>query len=143
MGLDGTFRPSDVIATFNGIPIDGFAPDTFIAWERNNDSFNLSVGSGGRGARAASSDRSGRVTITLMATAPENGALAAIQQLDENTGDGVGPLAVKDLSGLDALAAATAWLVRPADGEMSNEIGTREWIFETDDLEVLLGGNPA
>lgn len=140
--MDGTFRPQDVIAAFSGIPISGFAPGTMISWERNSDSYNLSVGSAGRGARAASADLSGRVTMTLMATAPENAPLSALQQVDEKTGDGIGPLAVKDLSGLDSIGAATAWIVRPPSGEMSNEVGSREWIFETDNLEILLGGNP-
>lgn len=137
-----TLRPQDYTVVFNGVPISGFMPGTFIEWSRNTESFRQIVGSDGSGARAASADRSGTVTLTLKQTSPSNGPLSGFASLDENTGDGVGPLAIKDLGGLDAIAAATAWIQKPADGEVSNEITGRQWIFETDNLEIFLGGNP-
>lgn len=137
-----SMRPQDHVVVWNGIPITGFAPGTFIEWARNTESYRLVVGSDGTGARAASADRSGTVTVTLKQTSPVNGALSAAAVLDERTGDGVGTLSVKDLSGLDVIAAASAWIRKPPDGEISNEITSRQWVFETDNLEILLGGNP-
>lgn len=137
-----TFRPQDVVATFNGVPISGFAPGTFIKWARNSDSFALSVGSAGEAGRASSGDKSGTVAITLLQTSPVNGVLSALATVDEKTGDGVGLLLVKDLSGLTVISAAAAWIKKPPDGELSNELTNREWVFETDNLEILDGGNP-
>ena len=137
-----TMDPQEYVVVWNGIPISGFMSGTFIEWSRNNDSQSILVGSDGVAARAASADRSGRGTVTLKQTSPANGLLSAAQVLDEREGGQVGPLAVKDLGGLDVIAAASAWIVRPPDGEVSNEITGRQWIFETDNLEILLGGNP-
>lgn len=137
-----TFRPQDVTVVFAGIPISGFAPGTFVAWARNNDSFALTVGSAGEAGRAASGDKSGTVTLTLLQTSPVNGVLSALAKADEETGDGVGLLAVKDLSGLTIIIGVSAWIRKLADGELSNENTNREWVFETDELEIFDGGNP-
>ncbi len=137
-----TKRPSDLIMVWNGIPITDYAPGTYIEWARNADAFALTVGSGGSAARAASSDRSGTVTVTLLQTSPVNAALSAAAVLDETTGDGVGPLLIKDLSGADVVSAESAWIRKQPDGEESNEVTNRVWVFESDALIINLGGNP-
>lgn len=137
-----TFRPQDVTVVFAGIPISGFAKGTFVSWARNSDSFTPSVGSAGEGGRAASGDKSGSVTLTTMQTSPVNGVLSALAKADEETGDGVGLLAIKDLSGLSIITGPEAWLRKPADGELSNELTNREWIFDMIELEIFDGGNP-
>jgi len=136
-----TYQPDFVTMAFAGVPITGFAPGTFIAAARNNDSWNLTVGSGGDGTRAKSGDRSGRVTLTLLGSSASNATLSALSQTDERTGSVVGPLLAKDLSGADVITAGTAWIVKPPDLEKSNEETNREWIFETDNLEIFAGGN--
>ena len=137
-----TFRPQDVTVAFNGIPISGFAPGTFVQWSRNSQAFNAKVGSDGKGGRAASADKSGTVTITTLQTAKVNGVLSALAAADEETGDGVGLLIVKDLSGLTVVSAAAAWIQKRPDGELSNELTNREWVFETIVLDIFDGGNP-
>lgn len=137
-----TFRPQDVTVAFNGVPISGFADGTFVAWDRNNDSYRIRVGSAGEAGRANSGDRSGTVTVTLLSTSPVNGVLSALAKVDEDSGDGVGLLAVVDLSGATLIKAESAWIRKPPAGEMSNEVTTREWVFETDVLEIFDGGNP-
>lgn len=136
-----TYQPDFVTVAFQGVPITGFAPGSFINAVRNNDSWNISVGSGGDATRAKSGDRSGRVTLTLLGSSASNAALSAIAALDERLGSGVGALLVKDLSGADVIVAGTAWIVKPPDLEKSNEETNREWIFETDVLEITAGGN--
>ena len=136
-----TYQPDFVTVAFAGIPITGFAPGTFVNAARNNDSWNLSVGSGGDATRAKSGDKSGRVTITLLGSSASNASLSALAAVDEKAGTSVYPLLVKDLSGADVVTAGTAWIVKPPDLEKSNEETNREWIFETDDLEIVAGGN--
>lgn len=137
-----TYRPQDVTVTFNGVPISGFAPGTFVAWTRNNDTYRIAVGSAGEAGRAASGDKSGTVTVTLLQSAESNGILSALAAADELDGSGVGALVVTDLSGLTVIAAPSAWIRKPADGELSNELTNREWVFETDELQIFDGGNP-
>lgn len=136
-----TYQPDFVTVAYLGAPITGFAPGTFVSAVRNNDTWNISVGSGGDATRAKSGDKSGRVTITLLGSSASNAVLSAFASVDERAGTSVGPLLVKDLSGADVIKAGTAWIVKPADQEKSNEETNREWIFETDDLEITSGGN--
>ncbi len=137
------YDPKQVIVSFKGILISGYADGTFVSAERNNDSFNLTVGSDGEGVRAKSNDRSGRVTFTLLQSSVANPALSACLLLDENSdnGDGVGPLTVTDLSGTTVLFAETAWLTKPATASFAREAEDREWVLETDSLEMLVGSN--
>lgn len=136
-----TYQPDFVTVAFNGVPITGFAPGTFVSAARNNDSWAISVGSGGDATRAKSGDKSGRVTITLLDSSASNAVLSGFEQTDQRLGTGVGALLVKDLSGADVVTAGTAWIVKPPDLEKSNESSTREWVFETDNLEIFAGGN--
>lgn len=136
-----TYQPDFVTAAFRGVPLTGFAPGSFITATRNNDSWNISVGSGGDATRAKSGDKSGRVTLTLLGSSASNATLSAMAAIDERDGSQVGPLAIKDLSGADTCVAGTAWIVKPPDLEKSNEETNREWIFETDNLEIFAGGN--
>lgn len=136
-----TYQPDFVTVAFRGVPITGFAPGSFITAARNNDSWNISVGSGGDATRAKSGDKSGRVTLTLLGSSASNATLSAMAIIDERAGTEVGPLAVKDLSGADTVVAGTAWITKPPDLEKSNEESNREWVFETDNLEIFAGGN--
>lgn len=138
--MTATYQPDLVTVSWNGIIIQGFAPDTFVTATRNNDSWNLTVGSGGDSTRAKSGDKSGRVEVTLLASSITNAALSAAIALDEATGASVGPLGVKDLSGDDAVVAGRAWIVKPADQEKANTESNRVWIFETGELEIVNGG---
>lgn len=136
-----TYQPNLVTVAFRGVPLTGFAPGEFITAERNNDSWNLSVGSGGDATRSKSGDRSGRVTLTLLASSASNATLSALEALDQASGTGVGALLIKDLSGADVVTAGTAWITKPATQGKSNEDTNREWVFESDNLEIFSGGN--
>lgn len=136
-----TYQPDLVTVAFNGVPITGFASGAFVTAARNNDSWSITVGSGSDATRAKSGDKSGRVTITLLDSSASNAVLSAFAAQDEQTGTVVGALLVKDLSGADVVTAGTAWIVKPPDLEKSNESSNREWVFETDVLEIVAGGN--
>lgn len=136
-----TYNPKRVLVSFANQLITGFMDGTFIAATRNDDSFTIAVGTDGEVARSASANRSGRVTFTLMQTSASNDALAAQMAIDELTNLGTGALFIKDASGRTLISAAEAWIVKPADGEFAKEIGPREWIIETGNLEIVNGGN--
>ena len=136
-----SYNAAEVSIIFAGIPLEGFADGTFVTAARNNDSFALTVGSDGEGARSKSNDKSGIVTLTLMQSSLSNDLLSAQALLDELSGDGIAPLLIKDLSGTTLVAAETAWIRKPSDVEFSKEITTREWIIETNALDIFVGGN--
>jgi len=136
-----SYNPADVSIIFAGIPIEGFADGTFIVAARDNPSFNKTVGADGEGARAKSNDTGGTVTLTLMQTSISNDALSARAVLDEASGDGVGPLLIKDGSGRTLVVAESAWVQKPADAEFAREISNREWVLDSDNIQIFDGGN--
>jgi len=135
------YDPAEVTITFAGIIVEGYADGTFITAARNNPSFSLKVGASGEGARAKSNDRSGTVTLTLLQSSASNDLLSAQAALDEASGDGIGSLLIKDLSGTTLCSAETAWIQKPADVEYAKEISDRQWVLETDILNIFAGGN--
>lgn len=136
-----TYDPAAVKIILGNINVSGYADGTFVACGRDNPSWTSGTGADGEGWRAKSNDRSGTCTVTLLQTSGTNDAFSALALLDEETGDGVAPLLVKDLNGTTLYAAQTAWLEKPADSEMAREKSDREWAIKTDNLQVFVGGN--
>lgn len=138
-----TYDPAQILVVFNGVPVlNGFAPDTFLHVERNEDTWTLSVGAAGEAVRAKSNNRSGKVTLTVMQSSLVNDLLSALVVIDENSpgGDGIGPLLIKDLQGLTLVSAETCWIVRPPNFDYAKDATTREWMLESDRLNIFVGG---
>lgn len=136
-----TYSPKKFTVTAGPSIITGYAEDSFITVERNADQFALLVGADGEGARAASANKSGRITLRLIQTSASNDALSGLMQLDELTNFGQFPVFVKDLNGATVASAAEAWIVKWANIENGSGVGEREWIIETADLQMFVGGN--
>lgn len=137
------YDSAKVSVIFNGLPLSGVADGTFVTVEQNEDTFAVTVGSGGDAVRTANNNSSGRVTLTLLQSSESNDALSAVHNADKLSGDGVGALMVKDNSGRTIVTAAKAWIVKPANSEFAREASNREWIFESDNIVHIVGGNIA
>ena len=136
-----TYDPSQVAIIVGGFQVTGFADGTFLSVERNADNFALYVGTDGEGTRAKSNNKSGRMTFTLAQSSDANAFLSALATADELSNSGIVPVLVKDNSGTSLYSAETAWIVKHSPAEFGREVGTREWILETDNLAVFTGGN--
>lgn len=140
-GTIKSYDPAQVLTVFSAVPLVGYAPGSFIKVSRNSEMFKVHVGSDGEGARSKSNDKSGTVSVTLMQSSPSNDVLSGFAAADELAGAGVGPLLIKDNSGRTVVMAQNAWVKKLPDNEFGQELGQREWVFETDDLEVFTGGS--
>lgn len=140
------YDPAQVGIVVGGSLITGFAPDTFIGIDQNNDSFTLQMGADGDAARSKSNDRSATITLSLLQTSLSNDVLSALHNLDINSpsGDGIGAFQVRDNSGNLLVRAAKCWVRKPPTVEMGREAGVREWTLETDRIDwVNIGGTPS
>lgn len=142
MSFQGTYDPKKVLVTWGPVLFSGFADGTFITAVRNNQGVNLAVGATGDAARAISNDKSGIVTLTLLQSSVVNGLMSAIEKADQENGDGVLPLFIKDLKGFDLVKAGTAWIQKLADYNRGRELadGNVAWALESDDLDIFQGG---
>ncbi len=133
--------PDAIISTWNGINIIGYADDTFVEVERDEDGFTTLTGALGDVVRARSLNKTGKVTFTLLAASPTNDLLSAAATLDAATGLGYGPLQIKDLNGTMLCFAAEAWIMKHPKVERGREAGTVQWTIACAQLEIYAGGN--
>jgi hypothetical protein len=138
-----SYDPAQVILNVNGVDASGFADGTFIKVERNVDAFSLVVGADGEATRVKSHNRSGRFTFTLQQSSPFNDYLSSLASADETSSTGVAPILVKENGGKTLAQASKAWVVKKSAVEFGKESGTREWIMETGDMALDVGGSAA
>lgn len=135
------YDPGKIVVTFRGIRLVLFAEGTFVSVEREEDAFSKSVGADGNVTRVRNRNRSGSVTCTLQAESPINDILSAIAKEDELFGTGFGSIQVENLLGTTLVNAPTAWIRKLPTVEFSDEASTREWIFDCDTLDMVVGGS--
>lgn len=131
-----TYDPKDVIVTFGGVSLSGFADGTFISVTASMERFQKVVGADGEVARGRSNDDTHEVTITLMQTSPSNDDLAAIAKSDRQSNDGVRALAIRDLGGNTLMFWPEAWVRQTPDIEFAKEVGERAWVFDTGQIAI-------
>lgn len=136
-----TYSPKKVQVNYGGIILTGYMDGTFIEVDKTSDDFTPHVGADGEGARIQSADESGSVTLTLMQTSASNDALQAARDADKASGQGTRPLMVKDGMGTTIITAQESWIRKTPKVELSNDKGSRVWIFDSTELIVKVGGN--
>lgn len=136
-----TYDPSQVATIVSGVSMSGYGPDTFIAVAREVPSWSKKVGGKGEVGRSKSSNKSGSITLTIMQTSSDNDFLSGLALLDEQTGSGTFPIIIKDASGSTVVSALNCWISKYPDPEFAQEVGVREWVFDCDSINMLIGGN--
>jgi len=136
-----TYNAADVDIIVAGIPITGYGDGTFVVVARDNPMFTKGSGADGEGWRAKSNDFTGTITITLLQMSAGNDALSALANLDEASGDGIGPFLMKDGSGRSLYAAESVWVEKHPDGEFARDKSEREWLIGSDRIQMFAGGN--
>lgn len=136
-----TYDPKQVAVVVGTRAASGYAEGSFVKVERNDDAFALLVGADGEATRAKSANKSGKITLTLLASSDYNDYLSELALSDELTGGGIVPLLVKDNSGRSLYSSATCWVMKVPGADFAKEGGSREWVFETDELIMFAGGN--
>ena len=137
------YDPASVVLLFNGIPIRGYAPGTFISATQNDQTFRLYVGVSGEATRGMTNNASGRIQVTLQQSSTSNDVLSAFHAADTvaTRGLGVSAVQVKDLNGSTLVLANTAWIVQYPDISFASSVGNRVWTIETDSIAFSAGGS--
>jgi hypothetical protein len=143
MPAQKTYNPADVTLSVGGKQISGYANGTFLKIERDEDSWAKDTGADGETCRTKSNNRGGKITFTLMQSSASNQVLSALAALDEISGGGAVPVMVRDNSpgGKSLYFCEQGWILKPANSEFSKSATTREWVIDTGNLIVNVGGN--
>ena len=135
-----TYDPKDISVIIGGNIIQGFADGTFVKFGRMEKMWNLKVGVTGEGTRAKSNNKSGFIEMTIFQSSPSCDALSALIAADELTNSGAVPGLVRDNNGTTLATCLTGWVAQQPDTEFAKEVTARTFRFETDDLEMFVGG---
>lgn len=135
-----TWDPLQIVLTFKGYEISGYADGTFLTAARTEETFTLNVGAQGHVTRVMSRNRSGTIVITLQMSSMSNGILSQIMEDDERNGTGTGDVQLKDLAGNTLIHGDEAWVMKPADAGHAKDLESREWTIQVASLEMHLDG---
>lgn len=135
-----TYDPKEVSAIVGGHIVDGYADGQFIEIQRDEDAFDLTIGSNGAGARAKSNNKSATVNIALLQSSDSNDVFSGFALADELNGGGQIAFILKDNNGRTLCAAGTLWVQKFANVVFDRTIQSREWAFRTDEMQMFVGG---
>ena len=135
-----TYDPKLVTVVFAQHIFTDFSSDGPSA-SYNSERTTLAMGLAGKGQRAMSNDYSGRVILPLMAFGADNDKLSELFATQRLTGLDVSAFLLSDEQGTTVLKARSMWIVGVPEVQFGAEGGTREWVLETDDLKMFIGGN--
>jgi hypothetical protein len=135
-----TYDPKKIHFSFAGSILTGYAPDTFLEVERDEDAYTKQVGATGEVVRSRNNNRGGKITLTLMADSASNDILSAIAAADEVGNAGVAPVLGEDANGTTLFSGANAWIQKMPKVERGKEAGTVQWAFDVAELKIFAGG---
>ena len=136
-----TYDPKLIIMTFGTIIFTGYPDGEFVNITTDGDQFSKIRGIDGGVDRINMNIFDYTVNVTLKQTSLTNDQLSAVATADALTGLGVLPLTIKDLRGATQFLAPQAWIKKMPDASFGNDMGTREWVFDTGPAQNFLGGN--
>ena len=126
------YNPKNVVVTVGGKTATGFAADTFINAERNEDAISQSVSIDGGVTYVENNNETGVITMTLQQNSPTNKVLTdfanqkksfAINITDTNFSSEVG------------CGGSESRIMRIPGFGRGNELGNREWQIAVSKLE--------
>lgn len=134
-----TYDPTKVSIAVGSTIMVGKGESTFVASARNGDGYTLKVGADGKYTRSKNADKSGTITVTLLADSEVNDALDKIAVSDEDFGTGIVPISVNDNNGTARAKLPFGWVKKIPDLERQKEMGEVTWTFEGGSLELHQG----
>lgn len=138
MAMYQQYSPKDVVCSWNGIAIEGFAPDSFLRLQRTSPLATPVVGAGGQVALTRNADKTGTIEIELMQTSLSNQMLSAIQAKQDNMEleeDISSNFVIYDPSGSVLATGINAWLQELPQIELGRDQNSKTWIFGCEKLD--------
>ena len=123
-----TYDPKKVTVVMGPYIISGFAEDTFINIVTNGDGTTAVVGCDQEIVRTISPDSVLKtITLTLLQSSDSNDDLTLLKNMDDQSGAGIVPLAIKDLTGRTVLMSDQAWVGKKPDTQRGKQAQSLAW----------------
>lgn len=125
------YNSKDVVLVVNGRYMTGMADGSFVEWEKDDDSFEVSNGAQGDVGVSENNSESGTITLTLMQTSPDVAYLNGLANARTYF-----PVYAKHSGDPAESAGGTmARILKPAAAAFSNEIESREFEIKVFDFK--------
>ena len=136
------FDFDQVDCIFGLAPIDGWAEDSVISIEEDEEAFKIKKGVKGDITRSKVHGQTALVTLTLMSSSKSNAYLSGIHKLDKSKAGGAGitPILIRDRNGVSLFASDKAWIEKAPTVTYGAEASAREWKIRVVDYELFEGG---
>lgn len=131
-----TYNPKEVHMTIGSHIVTGFAEDSFISIEPSGDGITKKVGCHGDIARSITPDYTCKVKISTLQHSDINAFLRASFKHDRDTGDGIFPLLIKDLTGGVMFSSESAWIAKEGTITYGKESGNLDWEIDTAEYTI-------
>lgn len=129
-------------ADLGGHIVEGFADGSMIRVSRTEAMRSLKASGDGKvNTINKRNNRNGTIAFTLEAASPSNKFLRDLALSDQNVGNGIVGVGVKDTFGAEFSKSPQAVLVGPPDMDFSTESGTREWMLLCTELDIAAEGS--
>lgn len=136
-----TYDPKKVIVIFGARQLKGMSEDSIVSIAPQGEGLQTFVGADGEVCRALDPNATFEVTVSLSTVSTSNEYLSDMYNYDRETGDGVAPLMVKDLSGATLFSAPESWIANFPESSKGRNIDTQEWVFHTGQVtDAVIGG---
>jgi hypothetical protein len=112
-----------------------------ITIERLGDKDTMTIGADGTPMHSLHADKSGRITLRLLKTSPQNSLLQAMYDLQSLSSAvwGFNVILVSDLARGDTTVARAAAFVKFPNIAYAKEGGLNEWVFNVGYIDSVLG----
>ena len=126
------YNPKDVTVIYDGMVITGFAEDSMIKAEKNEDNMLPHVGVLGEVSVAINADNTGKITISLASTSPFIKILA-----DKARANTIAPLSVVNMNKYGVNVGGTqAFIIKAPDVTIAKEVESQDIEFFVADYSI-------
>lgn len=126
-----TYNPRKITASFGNHIVSGFADDSFISIEPQGDGTTSVTGADGEMIRSIDPTSQSVIKLVLLISSKTNKFLTEQHYKDQENGDGVFPVIIKNLLGKTTFSASMAWVPKLAGIGYGKTAGTCEWELHT------------
>lgn len=133
------YDPKEVTLLVGPAIISGYADDTFINIEYDEDTYTLMTGCDGETIRSRSHVRSAKITISLMPSSIANTILMAYHVADLAGNAGAVTLAIRDGSNNTIHSSEGVWVEKTPGREYGKEAKAVQWVLRAARLETVFG----
>jgi hypothetical protein len=136
------YDPENVDVIYAGVPISGFAEDTFVTIEAEAEDWLEVDGVDGDLTRSKNLAQKWKVTFHLMSSSKSDAFLSGLRELDlsETGGAGVSPIMIRDRNGVSLFVSDKAWIMKPPTATYGKTASAREWVCRVKGAKFVDGG---